>query len=157
MEVTVAGCRLEVLLGTFRETTGTKQWLHSTARLFSEVVPWIRAKLSPLYIKGTCGRENISKIFRTRPNPAAHRVRLGNEGTTAIRCTSSKRTSYPIRHPHRSSMAGARLVSRLTTASRRTMRGLDTSLSPRPISPPCGERASVAQPRLSQILWSVSC
>jgi hypothetical protein len=41
-------------------------------------------------------------------------------------------------------MAGARPVSRLTTASRRTERGLDTGLSPGPISPPCGECAGVA-------------
>src|ERR1700690_3124444 len=41
-------------------------------------------------------------------------------------------------------MAGAHLVSRLTTASRRKTRGLDTSLSPRPISPPCGECVGVA-------------
>jgi len=41
-------------------------------------------------------------------------------------------------------MAGARFVSRLGTASRRTIRGLDTSLSLRPISLPCGECASVA-------------
>jgi hypothetical protein len=38
----------------------------------------------------------------------------------------------------------ARPVSRLTTASRRTERGLDTSLSPGPISPPCGKCASMA-------------
>jgi len=57
----------------------------------------------------------------------------------------SKPTSTPIRLPHRSSMAGARLVSSLTTASRRTIRGLDTSLSPRLISPPCGECAGVAE------------
>ena len=48
------------------------------------------------------------------------------------------------RFPLRSSMAGARPVSRLTTASRRTERGLDTNLSPRPVSPPCGKCASVA-------------
>ena len=41
-------------------------------------------------------------------------------------------------------MAGARLVSRLTTASRRKKRGLDTSLTPGPVSPPCGECAGVA-------------
>src|SRR5712692_6607467 len=32
--------------------------------------------------------------------------------------------------PHLSSIAGVRLASRLTTASRRTRRGLDTSLTP---------------------------
>ena len=31
--------RLEVLLGTFRESRGTEQWPHSTTRLFSEAVP----------------------------------------------------------------------------------------------------------------------
>jgi hypothetical protein len=36
------------------------------------------------------------------------------------------------------------LESRLTTASRRTDRGLDTSLTPGPFSPPCGECAGVA-------------
>jgi len=41
-------------------------------------------------------------------------------------------------------MAGVRLVSRVPTASRRTRRGLDTSLTPRPISPPCGECLCVA-------------
>jgi hypothetical protein len=41
-------------------------------------------------------------------------------------------------------MAGTRLVSRLTTASRRQKRGLDTSLAPRPIFPPCGECTGVA-------------
>src|SRR5580700_9033212 len=41
-------------------------------------------------------------------------------------------------------MAGAHLVSRLTTASRRKTRGLATRLSPRPISPPCEECAGVA-------------
>ena len=35
--------------------------------LFSEAVPLIRARFSPLCIKGTCGRKKISKIFRTRP------------------------------------------------------------------------------------------
>ena len=50
---------------------------------------------------------------------------------------------YPIRLPHRSSMAGTRLVSRLTTALRRQKRGLDTSLAPRRIFPPCGECAGV--------------
>ncbi len=55
--------RLEVLLGTFRESTGTLQWPHSTCGFFSEAVPLIRARFSLLCIKGTCGRENISKIF----------------------------------------------------------------------------------------------
>jgi hypothetical protein len=31
--------RLDVLLGTFRESTGTEHWRHATARRFSEAVP----------------------------------------------------------------------------------------------------------------------
>ena len=46
--------------------------------------------------------------------------------------------------PTSNSIAGVRLASRLTTASRRTERGLDTSLTPGPFSPPCGECAGVA-------------
>ena len=49
-----------------------------------------------------------------------------------------------------SSMAGARLVSRLTTASRRKTRGLDTSLTPGPFSPPCGECAGVVSRETSK-------
>ena len=34
----------------------------------AEAVPSIRARFSPLSIKGTCRRKNISKIFRTKPH-----------------------------------------------------------------------------------------
>ena len=83
--------------------------------------------------------ENISNAARTHPTALdcvmKEQLQFGIRVLNAV---------YPIRLPHRSSVAGARLVSRLTTASRRTERGLDTSLSPRPISPPCGGCASVA-------------
>ena len=46
--------------------------------------------------------------------------------------------------PTNPSIAGERLASRLTTASRRTGRGLDASLTPGTFSPPCGECAGVA-------------
>ena len=58
--------RLEVLLGTFGESTGTLQRPHSTGGFSSEAVPSIRARFPLLCIKGTCGRKKISKIFRTR-------------------------------------------------------------------------------------------
>ena len=54
---------IEVLLGTFGESTGTLQRPHSTGGFFSEAVPLIRARFSLLSIKGTCGREKVSKIF----------------------------------------------------------------------------------------------
>ena len=41
-----------VLLGTFRESTGTAQWTRSTARLSSETVPLIRREIFPsIYIR----------------------------------------------------------------------------------------------------------
>jgi hypothetical protein len=43
---------LKVLLGTFRESAGTGQWAHSTARLFSEAVPLIRRDIFPsMYVR----------------------------------------------------------------------------------------------------------
>jgi hypothetical protein len=36
--------------------------------LLSEAVPLVRARFSPLCIKGTCGGKNMSKIFRTKPH-----------------------------------------------------------------------------------------
>jgi hypothetical protein len=85
--------RLEVLLGTFRESTGTEQWPHATARLFSEAVPLIRREIFPSMYKRNLrqekGIENISNPARTQPHNC---LGLGNEGTTAIRYTSSERT-----------------------------------------------------------------
>jgi hypothetical protein len=39
LKVPKAPKAVEVLLGTFRESTGTEQWPQSTVHLFSEVVP----------------------------------------------------------------------------------------------------------------------
>jgi hypothetical protein len=58
--------RPEVLLGTFGQSKGTEQWPHATTRLLREAVSWIPARFCPLCIKGTCGRKNMSKIFRTK-------------------------------------------------------------------------------------------
>lgn len=97
-----------------------------------------------LSIRGTCGGKTQRKFLEPDPNAA---------GTPGLDWQMKEQPNspsefwthvYPIRLPHRSSVAGARLMSRLTTASRRRRRGLDTSLSPRPFSPPCGECAGVA-------------
>ena len=57
--------------------------------------------------------------------------------------SAQRKVRLPV-PPPQSSTAGVRRASRLTTASRRKTRGLDTSLTPRPLSPPCGECAGVA-------------
>ena len=55
--------RLEVLLGAFRESTGTEQWPHSVARLLSDAVPLIHRDIFPsIYIRNM-QREKASKIF----------------------------------------------------------------------------------------------
>jgi hypothetical protein len=42
----------EVPLGTFRESTGTEQWPHTNARLFSEAVPLICREIFPsMYVR----------------------------------------------------------------------------------------------------------
>ena len=81
--------RLEVLLGTFRESTGTEQLaVHSTARLFSEAVPLIRARFSPLLYKRNLRQEkyveNISNAARTELQ------RMGLEGGGAIPCPAEE-------------------------------------------------------------------
>ena len=87
----------------------------------------------------------MSKIFRMRPErcslPALGWVMTEQ---SAIRYTSSEYT--PIRPDSHIGAVwpGSGSCQGSPTASRRKKRGLDTSLSPRPVSPPCGECAGVA-------------
>lgn len=56
--------RLELLLGTFRKSTGTEQWAHSTDRLFNEAVPLIPREIFPsMYVRNLQQEKGIEKIF----------------------------------------------------------------------------------------------
>ena len=62
--------RLEALLGTFRESKGTEQSLHSTARLFSEAVPLIRREIFPsMYVRNLQQRKSVEKILNAARTP----------------------------------------------------------------------------------------
>ena len=52
-----------MLLGTFRKSTGTEQWAHSTARLFNEAVPLIRREISSsMYVRNLQQEKGIEKF-----------------------------------------------------------------------------------------------
>jgi hypothetical protein len=120
--------------GNPRERSNGRSQPSATQR----AVSLIRPKVPPIY-KRHLRQESSRKFLEPGPNAA---------GTPALDWQMKEQPNspyefwthvYPIRLPHRSSMAGTRLVSRLTTASRRQKRGLDTSLAPRPIFPPGGD------------------
>ena len=53
-----------MLLGTFRKSTGTEQWPHSTARLFNEAVPLIPGEIFPsMYVRNLQQEKGIEKVF----------------------------------------------------------------------------------------------
>jgi len=72
--------RLEVLLGTFRKSTGTEQWAHSTARLFNEAVPLIPREIFPsMYVRNLQQEKGIEKF-------SAHFGRNAQNGIGRSRC-----------------------------------------------------------------------
>ena len=80
--------RLEVLLGTFRESKGTEQSLHSTARLFSEAVPLIRREIFPsMYVRNLQQEKGIEKILNA---VRTELYRMGLEGGSAIPCPAEE-------------------------------------------------------------------
>jgi len=86
--------RLEVLLGTFRESTGTEQWPHSTARLFNEAVPLIRREIFPsMYVRNLQQRRSVENILNAA-RTELHRMGLGGGG--AIPCPAEE-TELSIR------------------------------------------------------------
>ena len=55
--------RPEVLLGTFRKSTGTEHWAHSTDRLFDEAVPLIPREIFPsMYVRNLQQEKGIEKF-----------------------------------------------------------------------------------------------
>ncbi len=80
--------RLEALLGTFRESKGTEQSLHSTARLFSEAVPLIRREIFPsMYVRNLQQEKGIEKILNAARTEL---YRMGLEGGSAIPCPAEE-------------------------------------------------------------------
>ena len=76
--------RLELLLGTFRKSTGTEQWAHSTDRLFNEAVPLIPREIFPsMYVRNLQQEKGYRKTVR-RSSDGMHRMAL--EGAGAIPC-----------------------------------------------------------------------
>ena len=62
----------EVLLGTFRESTETEQWPHSTARLFTEAIAFDPPRDFPLYVgKEPAAGKRYRKKFERSPNGTA--------------------------------------------------------------------------------------
>jgi hypothetical protein len=86
----------------------------------------------------------MSKIFRMRPERCSLLALdwvMTEQLQFVIRALNA-RLSDPA--PIRAVWPGSGSCQGSPTASRRKQRGLDTSLSPRPVSPPCGECAGVA-------------
>ncbi len=86
----------------------------------------------------------MSKIFRMRPercsSPALDWV-MKEQLQFAIRVPNAHLSGQT---PHIGAVwPGSGSCQGSPTASRRKKRGLDTSLSPRPVTPPCGESAGV--------------
>ena len=53
-----------MLLGTFRKSTGTEHWAHSTDRLFDEAVPLIPREIFPsMYVRNLQQEKGIEKLF----------------------------------------------------------------------------------------------
>jgi hypothetical protein len=130
--------RPEVLLGTFRESTGTEQWRHLTARLFSEVVPLIRREIFPsIYVRNLQAGEKCRKNFGGSPNGTVQNG-IGRPRSTRIRHQKLEKSRQQRQLPSHSRQSGNCVVRERRTVLVGRRNGIRLERNPvhlRPDSP----------------------